>query len=129
PALEGLALLVLLRVAREGGGGDPAEPRWLHDAIAYIDHHHAEHLSLLVVAAAMGIPRLRLAAGFRRHRGTSVGAVIRQVRLAHAARALRTTRVPISEIAASHGFADHAHLTRLFRRAHGMTPKEFRRKS
>jgi AraC family transcriptional regulator len=40
---------------------------------------------------------------------------------------LATTTLPIKEIAASCGFTDQAHLTRLFARSYGTTPAAFRR--
>ncbi|MFC9328553.1 helix-turn-helix domain-containing protein [Kitasatospora sp. NPDC057015] len=42
------------------------------------------------------------------------------------ARLIRRTGLPLVEIAAAAGFADHPHLTRRFRERFGRAPREFR---
>ena len=48
-------------------------------------------------------------------------------RLAEAKRLLRNTRWPIAEVALSVGFANQAHFTTAFKKAHDVTPREYRR--
>ena len=48
-------------------------------------------------------------------------------RLAEAKRLLRNTRWPISEVALSVGFASQAHFTTAFKKANGVTPRQYRR--
>ncbi len=124
-ALEGLALLLLSRVARLARGG--GQPPWLGDACAFIERHYAEPISLAAVAAALGIHRATLAAAFRRHLARSVGQAIRAARVRSALAALRTSRRPLAEIALECGFADQGHMGRLVKRATGRTPGEIRR--
>jgi AraC-like DNA-binding protein len=56
-----------------------------------------------------------------------VGAFVRAERVELAKRALVESRETVSAIAAELGFADQAHLTRVFRDATGWTPAAFRR--
>ena len=44
-----------------------------------------------------------------------------------AAALLRNTRWPIAEVALSVGFANQAHFTTAFKKAHDVTPREYRR--
>ena len=82
--------------------------------------------SLGALAREVGVHPMHLAKGFRRHRGESVGQVLRRLRVEHASRLLARTSDPIVDVAASSGFADQAHLTRVFRRFTGVTPARFR---
>lgn len=122
-ALEGLSMLTLARVARMTD-----EPEWLGDAIAYIERHYAEPLTLARVAAAMGLGRSTLSMAFRRCRNSSVGKTIRAIRVARA-KALLEERMPLAEVAFRCGFHDQAHFTRVFRALAGTTPGDYRSKS
>ena len=67
-----------------------------------------------------------VAQAFRRRYGCTIGEYLRECRVARAASALRG-RQPISSNAHDSGFADHSHLSRVFRRVVGCTPAEYRR--
>lgn len=103
------------------------EPRWVSVAVEFVERYCEGSLSLGVVAARIGIPRTTLSSAFRRFRNTSVGAMIREVRVRRAMELLATTTTPIQAIAQETGFFDQAHLTRTFRRVTGTTPLDFRR--
>jgi AraC family transcriptional regulator len=51
---------------------------------------------------------------------------VRAERLERAARLLARSSESVSGVAARCGCADHGHLTRTFRRAHGLTPSAYR---
>jgi AraC family transcriptional regulator len=90
---------------------------------------HAEfmaHPSIAVLAAGAGVHPVHLVQTFRRRHGCTIGEYVRGRRVEHAATHLRT-RCSISRIALDAGFADHSHLTRVFRRVVGVTPTEYRR--
>ncbi len=57
--------------------------------------------------------------------GMTPGAYVRTLRLCHAARKLRTSDLPILDIALSVGFSDHPSFSRAFARHMGMTPSEY----
>jgi transcriptional regulator GlxA family with amidase domain len=59
--------------------------------------------------------------------GMTPGAYLRTLRLCHAARKLRTTEMPILDVALSVGFADHPSFSRAFARHMGMTPSEYQK--
>ena len=122
-ALEGLALLFLSRVER---AHKEAPPGWLATALAFIDRHLGEPISLASVATALGLRRSVLADGFRRHLDRSVGESIREARLGRALDQIRGSRRPLSDIAAECGFYDQAHMGRLLKHATGLTPGEVR---
>ena len=124
-ALEGLALLLLSRMARRDCGVEVCAPEWLGDAVAHIEHHYASSITLGTVAAAVGVHRGTLAAAFRKFRSTSVGEYIREVRVRHAIALIRRG-VPLADTASLAGFADQAHLGRVLKRIAGVTPGQIR---
>lgn len=83
--------------------------------------------SLELLASETGISGIAFARAFRRQYGAGVGAFVRAERVKLARRELVKTRKTVSAIAAELGFADQAHLTRVFRDATGWTPAAFRR--
>ena len=101
-------------------------PHWLTDARDYL-HDPGEARSLSEVAVAVGVHPATLARGFRKAYGCSVGAYLRRLRVARAARQLADTDAPLAEIALSAGFSDQSHFSNVFRRETGLSPSAFRR--
>lgn len=83
--------------------------------------------SLSSLAMDAGLDALAFARSFRKQFGCGVGAFVRAERVELAKRALADSARTVSAIAAELGFADQAHLTRVFRDATGWTPAAFRR--
>ena len=126
-AVQGIALEMLAALARERAVTRGAAPRWVRHACELLHAHFAEPLSLAAVAERVGAPPVRLARAFREAHGCSVGEYIRRLRVEEARRQLAGGDAPISQIAAAAGFCDQAHLSRVFRKATGLTPLAYRR--
>ena len=77
-------------------------------------------------AHAAGTSRFRLLRDFKRALGTTPHRYLVMLRL-ETARAQLSQGVPVSEVALRSGFSDQAHLTRWFRRLHGITPASYAR--
>ncbi|NJC34199.1 AraC family transcriptional regulator [Sphingomonas jejuensis] len=121
---DGLVALSAALLPRENASPEP--PSWLRIAVeAARDLADDPALRVHDLAACAGVHPSHLARAFARHIGCSPGAAIRRVRIDRVAAALRT-RQSITTVAAAHGFSDHAHLTRCFRSAFGVTPSAFR---
>jgi AraC family transcriptional regulator len=86
----------------------------------------AEPWSLAALAHEAQLHPMHFARVFREAHGESVGTYVHRLRVEYAARQLARTSIPIAEIATDAGFADQAHLTRVFRRRTGATPARFR---
>ncbi|HYG86178.1 MAG TPA: AraC family transcriptional regulator [Azospirillum sp.] len=99
-------------------GADPGVARTVRD---YLADRLAEPVTLADLEAATGVGRFRLLRAFRRAYGLPPHAWQMQLRLARAHALIGVGR-PIAEAAADAGFADQAHLTRLFKRSFGYTP-------
>jgi AraC family transcriptional regulator len=126
-AIEGLLLELLAGAARERELRlTGALPRWLAEARNYL-HDPGQVGSLSELATAVGVHPVTLARGFRKAYGCSVGAYLRWLRVARAARELAETDAPLAEIALAAGFADQSHFSNVFRRETGLSPSAFRR--
>ena len=66
--------------------------------------------------------RAHFARAFKETLGRAPHQYLLALRLARARRLIETSNASLSDIAQRSGFADQAHLTRLFKRAFGTTP-------
>jgi AraC family transcriptional regulator len=123
-AVEAAALELIARVARSVGL--ERRPAWLGKAREVLQDRYADPLSLHEIADAIGVEPERLARGFRRAYGESLGEYLRRIRVNAAARLLASTDEPISRVAGEVGFSDQSHLTRWFGRYLETTPGKYR---
>lgn len=128
-ALAHLTLL-LIDLARLAGpvvaglrrSGEPL----LAEVFDVIDRRSAEALSLRQVARELGMTPGHLTTVVRRLTGRTVGEWIVERRIAAARALLAETDLPIRTVARRVGFSDPGYFTRLFSRAHGVSPREWR---
>ncbi|MGK5550187.1 helix-turn-helix domain-containing protein [Actinomadura kijaniata] len=104
-----------------------ATPTTLARAVAHIDAHYADpDLSIADIAAAACATPRAVQYAFRRHRGTTPMAYLRQVRLAAAhadlAAADPTTGVTVTAVATRWGFAHPGRFAAAYRAAYGVPP-------
>jgi AraC family transcriptional regulator len=102
-------------------------PAWLEHVRETIRTRFDAPLSVADLAADVGVHPVHLSRAFHRRFGVAVAAEVRRVRVEEAARLLRHSALPLSDVAAAAGFADQSHLTRVFKRAKGTTPARYRR--
>ncbi|MHA3904724.1 GlxA family transcriptional regulator [Castellaniella sp. WN] len=108
--------------------GVPADsPPALRRATLVIEQYAGQIPSLGDLADRLGLSSRQLQRLFRQHLDTTPQAYARAVRLRQAAWMLRHTDKAIAAIASDCGFADSAHMGRVFRAAHGMAPGAWRR--
>jgi AraC-like DNA-binding protein len=83
--------------------------------------------NLADLASLCGLSRSHFAAAFKQTLGVPSHRWLMMQRLNRAKELLYETKTPISQIAAECGFADQAHLTRVFKNAFGIGPAGWRR--
>lgn len=124
---------LLLRVLAQAGGprgarmSPPARegvPSSLRHALARIDDDPAAALSLADLAAASDLSRYQVLRAITRATGMTPHAYQMQRRLLLARRLIRQG-VALADAAALGGFADQSHMTRLFVRAYGVSPRRY----
>lgn len=83
-------------------------------------------LDLRQLAEPTGVTRFQVIRDVKRITGLTPGAYLRNRRLRHATHLIRQGATA-AEAAAAAGFADQSHLSRTFKRIHGITPATFQR--
>jgi AraC-like DNA-binding protein/mannose-6-phosphate isomerase-like protein (cupin superfamily) len=127
--LDGLLSHLLFVIFRElvahpeGSGGDALER-----ARAMILAQVAEAPRLGAIARASGISAKHLTRAFKQRYGLAPTAFRRRAAMEQAATLVRSSRLPLAEIANRLGFDDLPYFTRVFRRIHGEPPGHFRRR-
>lgn len=124
-ALQAAVLELAARACRMEGEQRPA---WLERVRQRLHDDPLVTPSLHELAALAGVHPAHLARSFRRVHGVPVGEYLRGLRVELARRALRDARLSIAEVAAATGFSDQSHFARVFRRAVGLTPRDYRRR-
>ncbi|NWB89999.1 helix-turn-helix transcriptional regulator [Pseudomonas agarici] len=102
------------------------ERRLLLAARTYIQEHCLEPLTVPEISRMVGIGHGVLKRQFNELFGTSVYSYVLDCRLEQAGKLLRSSDLPIKEVAWRCGFSHSSHLSRLFRQRHEMSPKEYR---
>jgi AraC family transcriptional activator of pobA len=128
-ALAHLTLL-LIDLARLAGDvvGDlrRSGESMLAEVFAVIDRRHNERLSLRDVAHEVGMTPGHLTTVVRRRTGRTVQEWIIERRMAEARKLLMDNHITIQEAARRVGISDPGYFSRLFRRTHGMSPRDWR---
>lgn len=110
-------------IARFGGRAE-ALPSSLRRAREFLDAHADEPLDLMQLAASAGVGIRALQLGFRRHFGTSISEMLRDIRLAHlnARLAAASPDDSITDIAFELGFTHLSRMASAYRAKFGETP-------
>lgn len=145
-AYEGAALLQRLM----DGEDEPAEPiliqptgltarastdtlanpdPFVRAALVYINRHIGESFGTPQIAAAIGLPRHKLDHLFAENLGHSVGSEIHSRRMERVRHMLADSTTHVKDIASACGFCNVAHLSNVFRKATGLSPRAWRQSS
>ena len=101
--------------------------RLIHDAQAYIEKNYASgDISLQSVAASVGVSPNHFSSIFRQETGETFIDFLTHVRMEHAKELLLCTPMRTAEIGFEVGYNDPHYFSYAFRKAAGMSPREFR---
>jgi len=93
---------------------------------AYVDAHLGTDMRIADLAALAGMSRFHFARSFRATVGITPHRYVLERRLERARVLLQTTSLAVRDVAATTGFADQSHLTRLVKQRFGVTPVALR---
>jgi AraC-like DNA-binding protein/PAS domain-containing protein len=124
PRIGMLANLPIPLTRMSHGGLPPARAQRICE---YIDSHLQENIALDGLAGIAQLSIHHFARAFRQSVGVPPHSYIVRRRVERAQELLRTTDLPLSEIALVTGFADQSHFARHFRRLTGVSPGLARR--
>ncbi len=122
---ELLALLLAAVVGeRNDDAGKQDTPRGISAMRRLIDDDPARRLTLFDLARESGLSRFQVIRGFVKTTGFTPHAYIVQRRI-DTARKLIIEGMPLADAAVSSGFSDQSHLTRVFVRRYGVSPRAY----
>lgn len=105
---------------------DGLPPYMLQQAVEYIQSHLAGDVSLNAIATELGISQYYFCRLFKQSVGQTPHAYVIQQRIERSKRLLKQQGITINDISVDCGFANPSHFARCFRRATGLSPKQFR---
>lgn len=126
-AIEGLTLEIVACLARASKQAQTKKaPPWLRLVVEKVREEFDCALTLSALAQSVGVHPSHLAQVFREHHRCTLGEFIRQIRIERAIEQMLDTDASLVDISLATGFSDQSHFSRVFKRATGMTPAEFR---
>jgi AraC family transcriptional regulator len=99
----------------------------LFRAMSYIHAHLGEQVSVDDIARATGVDARRFTRLFKKMAGVPPRRYLTQARIERVKELMHNSEKNLTQIAVEAGFADQSHMTNVFRRYAGMTPKAFRK--
>ena len=100
---------------------------YIDSAIRFIHNNYAE-ITVNDIVKYSGFTRSYFSTVFHRHTGLSINDYLRQYRLKQICDQIRTSDLPIAQIAARNGYEDPVVFSRMFRNAYGISPREYRKR-
>lgn len=94
---------------------------------AYVEEHYADSIRLEPLAERLNYSVSHISAVFKRETNYSLVEYVMQLRMKKAVALLKSTNVPLKEIAASVGYTDVHYFNRLFKRHLGISPGKYRK--
>ncbi len=100
----------------------------LRRAVEYIDANLDQNLALAQIAETVGLSPYYFSRALKKSTGFAPHAYVVQQRITRAKKLLTETKIPVTEIAAAVGYANHSHFSTQFRKSVGVSPLAYRRK-
>jgi AraC family transcriptional regulator len=104
-----------------------SRPIWLKRVQELLLDRWSEFLSLEDLAVASGANPITISKHFHRYFGCTLGEYMRKVKVSRSLQLIRSTDLPLTDIAYQCGFADQSHFIRCFKQYTGFLPAHFRK--
>jgi AraC family transcriptional regulator len=126
--VQGLLLEMIAAFARAGDSTKLTHtvPIWLRQVRELLQESAVSDLTNETIGMQVGKHPVHVAREFRKHFGQTIGEYHRHLRLKKAEMLLRAKNLSLTDVALESGFCSHAHLSRSFKSAYGVTPSIFR---
>lgn len=99
----------------------------IYYVLLYIDQHYREDITAGEMMKLAHMSKSSFYRDFGRITGDSFGHYLNRLRAAKAHELLSQTDMPLYRIAENTGFSSTAHMTRIFKDIHGISPSEYRK--
>ena len=101
---------------------------FINRALGYLHSHFSEPITVADAAAYVGYTPNYFNTCFREQMGIPFGEYLRQMRLGYGENLLRSSQMPVTEVAYESGFGSLSYFSRCFCKQYGLYPQEYRRK-
>ena len=97
----------------------------VQDAIAYIEAHYREKISLSVIAEKLSVSPSYLSRTFKKGAGMTLVNYINQARMEKAKELMNSGRLSLNEVACEVGIYNYNYFYMLFKEIHGVAPSDY----
>ncbi len=126
-ALDALEEAMVLRfIDHVKARGNAALSSVIRGAIAFIDHHLSEKLTVPLIAKHVYVHPDYLSSRFKQEMNETITAFVMKRRIEEACHFLRYSQSTVSEIAAFYQFCSQSHFTQVFKKHMRMTPAQYK---
>lgn len=120
-------LLLMDLVGAGNSETDRSSPGWIRQVNSLLLDRWNEFLSLDELALESGVNPITISKHFHRYFNCTLGEYMRKIKVERALALIRTTELPLTDIAYQCGFADQSHFIRCFKQYTGFLPAHFRK--
>lgn len=103
------------------------EERTINGLTRYMQEHLSEEITLSVLAEEFHLNAQYISQLFKNEIGVGFFAYLTNIRLEKAKKLLLSTALPIADVAEQSGYGDYRVFTKVFKKAEGITPSQYRR--
>ena len=103
------------------------EERTINGLTRYMQEHLSEEITLSVLAEEFHLTAQYISQLFKNEIGVGFFAYLTNIRLEKAKKLLLSTALPIADVAEQSGYGDYRVFTKVFKKAEGITPSQYRR--
>ncbi|MGN1142833.1 MAG: response regulator [Oliverpabstia sp.] len=103
------------------------EERTITGLTRYMQEHLSEEITLSVLAEEFHLNAQYISQLFKNEIGVGFLAYLTNIRLEKAKKLLLSTALPIADVAEQSGYGDYRVFTKVFKKAEGITPSQYRR--
>jgi len=98
----------------------------IEEAILFIEKSYFNKINAIQIAMEVNISQRKLQAGIKKKTNCNVEQLIQRVRINKAKQLLEENNYPLKLIAKYTGFRDQSYFGKVFKKATGITPEEYR---
>lgn len=122
-----LSLILAEAYDREQGQSVLEQNKHVTDVVRYMYRHLEENLTLEQIGEEFSLSKSYLNAIFQKHTQHSPMDFFIHLKMKRSCRLLRTTDLPVYEVAQKMGYADPYYFSRIFKKIVGISPRQYRK--
>jgi two-component system response regulator YesN len=111
------------------GGFDYVEHETVSSIQAYLGQCYAQEITLKELTVRFFLSETYLCDLFKKYTGETITNFLKRIRIHHACEILKSTDLPLKQIAEQVGYMDYSYFGRMFKNVTGLTPDLYRREN